>query len=115
MNLVVKLVVLAFELLVFVSLFRIQVVQTRLIREVDVLNLLLILSKFILSVFLLGKQSIQMSLLLVILVLDMHVKVLDIFWLRIASVFVKSQVVICQFTFELADIFNQHFVSTFKS
>jgi len=75
--------VLTLERLVLVALLRVEVVQTGLVGEVNVLDLLLVAGQFVLHVLLLGEESVQVTLLLVVLVLDVHVKVLDIFGLGV--------------------------------
>ncbi len=53
--------------------------------------------------------------LFVVLILDVHEKRFNVLWLRVAAVFVKSQVVVSQLAFILAHIFNERFVLPFKS
>ena len=113
-NLVLQIVVLLLELLVLIALLRVEIVETGLVCEVDIIDLLLIRIDLILHVALLGKEGVQMSSLLVILVLDMHVERLDILGFGIAAMLVKGQVVISEVTLELAHILDQSFILAFK-
>ena len=113
-NLVLQIVVLLLELLVLIALLRVEIVEAGLVCKVDIIDLLLIRIDLILHVALLGKEGVQMSSLLVILVLDMHVERLDILGFGIAAMLVKGQVVISEVTLELAHILDQSFILAFK-
>ena len=113
-NFVLQIVVLLLELLVLIALLGVEIVEAGFISEVDIVDLLLIRIDLILHVALLGKEGVQMSSLFVILVLDMHVKCLDILGLRIAAMLIKGQVVIGEVTLKLAHILDQSFILAFK-
>ena len=57
-NFMLKLLIFMFQLFVLVALLRVKVVKACLVREVNVINLLLIRVKLILHVTLLGKQCV---------------------------------------------------------
>ena len=82
------------QLFILVSLFRVQIIKSRLILEVDFLDLLLEVLDLSFHISLLTEKIIQVGPLLVILTLNMHVKSFNIFRLGVTSVFVKSQVII---------------------
>lgn len=111
----VQAVVFPLEFLVLVSLLWVEVVQAGFVSVVNLLDLLLVAGQFVLHVFFLSKQRVQMVLLFVVLVLDVHVQVVDIFWLSVATVLVQCQVVVGQLALILADVFDQHFVAPFES
>jgi hypothetical protein len=115
LNFIRKSRVLALERLVLVALLRVEVVQTGFVGEVDVLDLLLVTSQFVLHVFLLGEESVEVALLLVVLVLDVHEEVLDIFGLSVGAVLVEGQVVVGQLAFELAHVLDEHLVAALES
>ena len=56
-----------------------------------------------------------MGLLFIVLVLDVHEEVLDVLGFGVAAVLVQGQVVVCQLTLVLANIFDEHFVPAFQS
>lgn len=56
-----------------------------------------------------------MSALLIVLVLDMHIKRFDIFWFRVAAMFIESEVIVGQVSLKLAYVFNQGFVLALES
>ena len=87
-------VVLLLETFPLVALFRIQVVQTGFVGVRYVLDLLLVTVHLVLHVSLFTKEAVEMSALLVVLVLDVHIERLDILRLRVTSMFVKSQIII---------------------
>lgn len=93
-NFVVKGVVLAFELLVLVSLLGVEVVEARLVYVVDLLDLLLVPMELVFHILLLGKQPVKMGLLFFVLVLDVSVQILDVLRLGVAAVLVQGQVVV---------------------
>ena len=93
-NLVLQIVVLLLELLVLIALLGVEIVEAGLVREVDIVDLLLIRIDLIFHIALLRKEGVQMSSLFVILVLNMHVERLDILGLSITAMFVKGKVVI---------------------
>ena len=99
-------VVLLLELFVLVSLLWVEIVEASLVLEVDVLDLLLVGMDLRLKVPLITEEVVQVSTLLVILVLDMEVKILDILWLGVASVFVKGQVIIGELSLVLSHILD---------
>ena len=79
-----------FQLLILISLLRIQIIQSRLVLEVNFLDLLLVVLDFSFHVSLFTEEVVQVRSLLVILTFDMHVKSLDIFRFRVTPVFIKS-------------------------
>jgi len=83
-----KTVVFTFKLLILVTLLWVEIVETRLVGIVDLLNLLLIAVQLVFHVLLLRKQPVEMSFLLLILVFDVRVQVLDVFWLSVTAVLV---------------------------
>jgi len=87
-NFVLQIVVLLLELLVFIALLRVEIVEAGLVSEVDIVDLLLIRIDLILHIALLCKEGVQMSSLFVILVLDMHVECFDILGLSITTMLV---------------------------
>ena len=87
-NLVLQIVVLLLELLVFIALLGVEIIEAGLVGEVDIVDLLLIRINLILHIALLSKEGVQMSSLFVILVLDMHVESLDILGLSITAMLV---------------------------
>ena len=93
-NLVLQIVVLLLELLVLIALLGVEIVEAGLVREVDIVDLLLIRIDLIFHIALLGKEGVQMSSLFVILVLNMHVERFDILGLSITTMFVKGKVII---------------------
>ena len=103
-------VVLQLQLLILVSLLWVQVIQSGLVREVNIVNLLLVGVELVLHVTLLAKQRVQVGALLVVLILDMQVERFDIFWLRVTSMLIKGQVVISEVSLELSDVLNQRLV-----
>jgi len=109
-NLLVEHGVLFLEFFILVSLLRIQIVQSGLILEVDLLNLTLIVLNFGFHVSLFPEKVIQVSSLLVILVLNMHIECLDIFRLGITSILVESKVIISQFSLVFSHILDKGFV-----
>ena len=113
-NLVLQIVVLLLELLVLIALLRVEIIEAGFISEVDIVDLLLIRIDLILHVALLGKEGVQMSSLLVILVLDMHVERLDILGLRVAAMLIKSQVVIGEVSFKLTNILDESLIFALK-
>lgn len=113
LNFIVEPVVFTFEFLVFITLLRIQIVETRLVGIIDFLDLLLISLQLVFHVFLFCKQSVEVGLLLIVLVLYMHEKIFDVLGFSVTSVLIQGQVIICQLTLVLSNIFNEHFVSTF--
>jgi hypothetical protein len=98
--------VLHLQLLVLVTLLRVQIVEPGLVGEVDIVDLLLVRVKLILHIAFLTEQSVQVGPLLVVLVLDMHVESLDILRLRTTSILIEGQVVIGKFTFKLTNILD---------
>lgn len=56
-----------------------------------------------------------MASLLVVLILDVHVKRLNVFGLSVTPVFVKSQVIISQLAFVLPHVLDKRFVLSFES
>ena len=109
-----KLIVLLLQLFVLVALLRVEVVKACLVREVNVVNLLLVGVKLILHVTFFGKQGVKMSTLFVVLIFDVHVQSFDVLGLRITSVLVKGQVVVSKVTFELAYVLDKCLVLTLK-
>ena len=113
-NFMLKLLIFMFQLFVLVALLRVKVVKTCLVREVNVVNLLLIRVKLILHVTLLGKQCVEMGTLFVVLVLNMHIQSFDILGLCITSMLVKGQVVVSKVALELAHVLDKCFVLSLK-
>lgn len=109
-NLIVQVVVLLLKLLVLVSLLWVQIIEPCLIREVDVIDLLLVGVQFVLHVTFLGEKSVKMSSLLVVLVFYVEVEGLDIFRLSVTSVLVQGQVVVGEVTLKLAHILDQSLI-----
>ena len=93
-NLVLQIIVLLLELLVLIALLGVEIVEAGLVREVDIVDLLLIRIDLIFHIALLSKEGVQMSSLFVILVLDMHVERFDILGLSIATMLIKGKVII---------------------
>lgn len=113
-NLLVEHGVFLLELFIFVSLLRIQIVQSGLILEVDFLNLALVVLDFGFHVSLFAEKVIQMGSLFVILVLDVHVESFNVFRLGITSVFIESKVVISQLSLILSNVLDEGFVLSLK-
>ena len=87
-NLVLQIVVLLLELFVLIALLGVEIIKASLVREVDIVDLLLIRINLIFHIALLGKEGVQMSSLFVILVLDMHVERFDILGLSITTMLI---------------------------
>lgn len=113
-NLALKEIVFRLELLVFVALLRVQIVEAGLVCEVDVADLLLVRVKFVLHVAFLSEQVIEVRSLLVVLVLDVHVQGLDILRLGVTSVLIESQVVIGEVSFKLTNILDESLIFALK-
>ena len=75
--------ILLLQALVFVSLFRIQIVELAFVGHVNVLDLLLDVRDLVLHIALLSEDLVEMLPLLVILVLDVHEEGLDVLGLGI--------------------------------
>jgi hypothetical protein len=101
-----QLLVIILVFFVIVTLFRVKVIEFSFVCKIDFLDLLLIAMNFIFHVSLLAKKTIQMDSLFVILIFDVHVKSINIFWLSVRTVLVKSKIVISKLAFILTDIFN---------
>ena len=109
-----KHIVLLLELFILVPLLRIEVVETGLILEVDVLDLLFITLDLRLHIPLVTEEIVQVSSLLIILILYVQVEILNVLWLGVTSVLVKSQIVVGKLTFVLSDILDEGLVLPFK-
>jgi len=105
-NLSKQLIVVTFELFVFISLFGVQIVKLRLVCKVDFLYLLLIAVDLIFHITLFAEKTVKMCSLLIVLVLNVHIKSFDVLWLCVRSMLVESQVVISQLTFVFAYVFD---------
>ena len=103
-------VVFLLELLVLVALLRVEIVETSLVSKVNIIDLLLVGVELVLHITLFGEKSIQVSALLIVLVLDMHVERLNVLRLSIAAMLIQGQVVVGQVTLELADVLNQSLI-----
>jgi len=88
-DLLVEHLVLLLELFVLVSLLWIQVIESSLVLEVDLLDLALVRLNLSLSVSFFREQVVEVRPLFVVLVLDMHVEGLNIFRLGVTSVLVQ--------------------------
>ena len=72
-NLIVEGKVLLLELLIFVSLLRVQIIKACLVCVVDILDLLFKAVHLILHVSFFGEKIVEVGALLVVLVFDVHV------------------------------------------
>ena len=109
-DLIGQVVVLLLKLFILVALFRIEIVQTGLVREVDIVDLLFVRVQLVLHVTLLGEESVEVRSLLVVLVFDVKVKRLNVIWFGVTSMLVQGQVVVGQVSLKLAHIFDQGLV-----
>lgn len=105
-----KHVVLFFQFLVLIPLLWIQVVESRLVLEVDFLDLALVRLDFSLHIPLLSKEVVEVRPLLVVLTLDVHEESLDILWLGVTSILIKRQVVVGQLALVSPDILDESLV-----
>ena len=106
-DLILQHIVLLFEFLVLVTLLWVQVIKSSLVSELNLLDFLLIVLNLMLDISLLTEQVVQMGALLVILVLDVHVKSLNVIRLGVTAVLVEGKVVISEFSLELSDILDE--------
>jgi len=81
-------VVLFLEFLVLIPLLWVQIVQSCLVVEVDLLDLALVGLDLGLHVSLLTEEVIQVRPLLIVLALNVHIQGLNVLWLGIASEFI---------------------------
>lgn len=102
--------VIGLELLVFVALLGVQVVQLGFVGVVNFLNLLLVRLNLVLHVALLREEGVEVLALLVVLVLDVDVERFDVFGLSVGAVLVEGQVVVGEFAFVAAHIFDEGLV-----
>ena len=77
-----------FQFLVIIPLFWVQVVQSCLVLELNLLNLLFIMLDLVFHVLFLAKQVIKVISLFIILIFNVHIQSFNIFWLCVTSVFV---------------------------
>lgn len=92
--LALQVLVLILEFLILVSLLRIEFLQSALIGEVNLLDLILNARNLIFHVSLLCEHIVKVASLLVILVLNVHEKGFNVFRLGVRAVLIKSQVVV---------------------
>ena len=109
-DLIGQVVVLLLKLFILVALLGVEIVQTSLVRKVDIVDLLLVRVQLILHITLLGEESVKVRSLLVVLVFDVKVKRLDVIWFGVASMLVQGQVVVGQVSLKLAHVFDEGLV-----
>ena len=89
-DLVRQAVVLLLQLFIFVALLGVKIIQSGLICEIDIVDLLFVRVELVFHVALLGKKIVQMRSLLIVLVFDMQVKRFNIFRFCVTSVLIKG-------------------------
>jgi hypothetical protein len=106
--------ILILELFIIVSLLRVEIVESGFVLVIYILQLLFRVFNISFHVSLLGEQVVQMRNLFVILVFVMHVEGLDIFWLGVNFVHVKSQLIVSELTLLLSNTLIKLLIVPFK-
>ena len=106
-DLIGQVVILLLKLFILVALLGVEIIQTSLVREVDIVDLLLVRVQLVLHIALLGEKSVKVRSLLVVLVFNMKVKRLNVIWFGVTSMLVQGQVVVGQVSLKLAHIFDE--------
>lgn len=114
-NFLVEQSVFFLQFLVLIALFRVKIVESRLVGIIYLLDFRLSVLDLTLHVTLFAEEVVQVSTLLIILVLDVHVERLNVLRLRVTAVLVKSKIVVSEFSFKLANVLNERLIFTLKS
>lgn len=107
--------VLLLQPLVVVSLLGVEVIKLSFVSIIDLLDLRFVGLNLIFHIPFFGEKIIQVSLLLIVLVFDVHEECLDIVWFGVTTVLVESQVIVSQLTLELPDVLDERLVPPFES
>lgn len=107
LDLVLKLLIVAFVLFVVVTLLGVKIIKFGFVRVLNLLDLLFIGLDLIFHITLFSKEAVEMRLLLVVLILDVHVESLNIFGLGVGAMLIECQIVIGEFAFIATNILDQ--------
>jgi len=110
LNFTEKLLIVSLVLLVIVTLLGVQVIKLSFVGEVNLLDLLFVGGNFVLHVSLFTEEAVQVLLLLLVLVANVHVQRIDVFWFGVGAVLVERQVVVSELTFALTHVLDQRLV-----